>query len=433
MTTNHARVAIVGAGLAGLTAAVAASRAGATVTVYEATKECGGRARTHVKGGYRFNLGPHALYPSTANVLRDLGVEIPGRSPNVAGLAARGGRLHRLPASAWTLLSTGLLSPLDKADFGRAMTGLRKADHADWHERTVREWVEQATERHAVRDVLLAVMRLVTYSNAPDDLSAGAALAQFAGSTNVTYVDGGWQTLTQQLEAMVTASGGRFVHGSHIETVAPQPGGVWVASHERSEPFDAAIITGSPATVEKLLGTQASAAIRRSASDAVTSRASVLDLGLRELPHPRRRFALGIDEPLYMSVHSTIARGLAPAGTATVNLARYVPAGEEVDPAVAEAGLLTWADQVQPGWREVEATRRFFPELTAINAIPLARQGGLAGRPRAADSGLQGVFIAGDWVGPTGLLADAAAASGMAAGDAAAAWVAAGQRAIEVA
>lgn len=44
---------------------------------------------------------------------------------------------------------------------------------------------------------------------------------------------------------------------------------------------------------------------------------------------------------------------------------------------------------------------------------------GLAGRPPVEVAHLPGVFLAGDWVGPVGLLADASLASGYAAGDAA--------------
>jgi hypothetical protein len=48
--------------------------------------------------------------------------------------------------------------------------------------------------------------------------------------------------------------------------------------------------------------------------------------------------------------------------------------------------------------------------------MPRAETGGLAGRPRVTDSGQPGVLIAGDWVGPEGLLADASLASGHEAG-----------------
>ena len=55
--------------------------------------------------------------------------------------------------------------------------------------------------------------------------------------------------------------------------------------------------------------------------------------------------------------------------------------------------------------------RRFLPAMTVAHALPLAEEGGLAGRPGVTRAGAAGVFLAGDWVGPRGMLADAAAAS----------------------
>jgi hypothetical protein len=54
--------------------------------------------------------------------------------------------------------------------------------------------------------------------------------------------------------------------------------------------------------------------------------------------------------------------------------------------------------------------------MTVAGVMPTASTGGLAGRPGIEDSGVPGVTIAGDWVGPVGLLADAALSSGHAAG-----------------
>ena len=49
-------------------------------------------------------------------------------------------------------------------------------------------------------------------------------------------------------------------------------------------------------------------------------------------------------------------------------------------------------------------------------ALPIATAGGLAGRPAVVVPGADGLLLAGDWVGPTGMLADAAVASGHDAG-----------------
>ena len=60
--------------------------------------------------------------------------------------------------------------------------------------------------------------------------------------------------------------------------------------------------------------------------------------------------------------------------------------------------------------------QRFLPRMVVSSTMPRAGNGGLPGRPSVRASGLEGVFVAGDWVGPVGLLADAALASGHQAG-----------------
>src|SRR5215510_9199481 len=64
----RSNVAVIGGGLAGLTAANFLARAGFQVTLFEKSGAIGGRARTDVEQGFHFNLGPHALYCSGENI-----------------------------------------------------------------------------------------------------------------------------------------------------------------------------------------------------------------------------------------------------------------------------------------------------------------------------------------------------------------------------
>lgn len=64
--------------------------------------------------------------------------------------------------------------------------------------------------------------------------------------------------------------------------------------------------------------------------------------------------------------------------------------------------------------------QRFLLRMTVVGMVPTPASGGLAGRPAIDSSGVPGVFVAGDWVGPRGWLADASLSSGEAAGQAAA-------------
>jgi phytoene dehydrogenase-like protein len=153
------------------------------------------------------------------------------------------------------------------------------------------------------------------------------------------------------------------------------------------------------------------------AAAAVPVKAACLDLGLRRLPRPRHRAVFGVPRPLYASVHSATAR-LAPAGGAVLHLARYL--GPEPHPAPRDvaAELEAFGDDVQPGWRDEVQQRRLYPSLTVAHSLPLATAGGLAGRPGPALPGATGLYVAGDWVGQEGLLADASLASARAAAQA---------------
>jgi hypothetical protein len=53
--------------------------------------------------------------------------------------------------------------------------------------------------------------------------------------------------------------------------------------------------------------------------------------------------------------------------------------------------------------------------MTVAGTMPRAGTGGMRGRPGVDATGSPGIHLAGDWVGPEGLLADAALASGHAA------------------
>ena len=117
------------------------------------------------------------------------------------------------------------------------------------------------------------------------------------------------------------------------------------------------------------------------------------------------QFAIGIDEPTYLSRHSP--RGHRDG--ALLSLASYTRQ--------PRAELEALADTVQPGWRERVTLQRFLPRMVAVSAIPTPAGDGLAGRP-GIDRG-EGLYLAGDWVGPEGWLVDAAISSGAAAAAAA--------------
>ena len=155
-------------------------------------------------------------------------------------------------------------------------------------------------------------------------------------------------------------------------------------------------------------------------------RVACLDLGMAAWPRRARPVLLDLDRPLYLIRHDPPA-ALAPAGGAVVHAMCYLRADDDRPAAEVRAELeahcrLAGIDPA--GAEEV----RFLHRMVACGALPVPAAGGLRGRPGVDSTGLAGVFVAGDWVGPDGHLADAALTSGEAAGRAAARHAAAAER-----
>ncbi len=409
-------IVVVGGGLAGLAAAALVARGGRSVTVCEKAPELGGRAATHAAGEFRFNLGPHALYRAAegAAVLRELGVAFTSGSPSPSGaFAIDRGAKHALPGGFVSLLTTGLFGLPAKMETARLLGGLQRIDPEPLQATSLRTWVDRDVRHPDVRRLLCALARVSTYANDPERQSAGSMVTQLQAAlgAGVTYLDGGWYVLVDGLRAAAVAAGARIVTGSRVAAVEHDTAarGVRLADGTLLS-ARAVIVAAGPEVASALLTGAAQKTARAWADAALPVRAACLDIGLTRLPRPKARFALGIDEPLYLSVHSAVAR-LAPAGGAMIHVAKYLPVGGISDAKADERQLEALLDLVQPGWREVVAERRFLPNMTVSNALVTAAGGGLRGRPGPAVPGVDHLYVVGDWVGPHGQLADASLAS----------------------
>ena len=404
-------VVVVGGGLAGLVAAVSLARAGRRVTVFEKARDAGGRARTQVEQGFAWNLGPHALYigGAAARTLRALGIPFSGGKPAVSGFVLDRGAKHTLPGGLVSLLTTRLFGLGDKLETARLLAGLGRVDAAALAAVRADDWLRSEIAHEDVRRLLAALFRLSTYANSPDQ-SAEVAVGnlQSALAHGVIYLDHGWQTLVDGLRDATVESGARIETGTRVDAVLhdDRVRGVRLAGG-REERCDAIVVAGAPEDAAALVEGGPLAAW---AAAATPVRAACLDVGLSRLPVPGATFGLGVDEPLYASVHTAVAK-LHPSGGAVIHVAKYLPVGTNGDARADERQLEGVLDLLQPGWRSVVAARRFLPQLVVSHALVTAAGGGLAGRPGPAVPGIAGLFIAGDWVGCEGLLFDASAAS----------------------
>ena len=419
MGMKNADIVIIGGGLAGLVAAATAAEpahgSAPRVVLLEGAQP-GGRARTDDRNGYKFNQGAHAVYlqGEGRKVLLDLGIDPHGGPPALKHTYLwHDGSFFPMPASPAKLMASKLLGARAKAQFAKLLSSIPKIDATELTRMSAAEWLDSLELQPEARQLLSMLVRTATYVD-PDamPISADAAVRQLqmAIAEGVRYIDGGWQTIVDALLALSRARGVEIekatvlsVRDDSDRVEVTTAAGVWSAG--------AAIIAGGgPAAAIDLLGSDPGWG---DLGEPVT--AACLDLGLTR--PSERPVVFGFAEPLYLSTHCPPA-DLAPEGGAVVQLMRYGARDAVTDRArlhepATSAGIAP----------DTIVEQRFLAHMHVAWTVPTASRGGLRGRPEALVPRHGRVFVAGDWVGPIGMLADAAIASGAAAGASARACV----------
>ena len=178
-----AAVAIIGAGLTGLTAAYRLKQRGHRVVVYEASERIGGAIKSVRRDGYLAELGPSSLAtPSgaAASLLADLGVDA---SQIAASAEARNryivrkGRLVRLPMTPAELLTSRLLSNGAKlAVFGEPLVDVGDSPLEESIAAFVRRRFNQEVLDYVVNPFIAGI-----YAGDPEQLSVRHATPKLHG------------------------------------------------------------------------------------------------------------------------------------------------------------------------------------------------------------------------------------------------------------
>src|ERR671911_73851 len=414
---DNSDVIIIGGGLAGLTTAALLARSGKTVTLFErSSKEIGGRARTTEVDGFYFNQGPHALFltDSTDSILNEIGITYTGGIAGGKSYLISSGKKREVPGDYGSWLSSGkgdgssVVS--DEIQFFNSPTNL---DFSQLEGVTVQEWLDKNIHDINDAEIIKAILRLNTYGNDPEIQSIGSALRQIYVNSRAgtMYLDGGWQTLVDGLLIIAKNANTRIVMDKKAISVKRTNSSGWqvLLSDKTQVSAKIVVIAAGPMDAYSLFDDkERPEVLSKAAKAAKPVRLVCLDVALSSLPDKDALFALGVDRPLYFSVHSAYAK-LAPKGGALIHVAKYLGTSIEPKPREDQPELEEVLDLLQPGWRQVLVKKRPLPNMVVSNAIATAATGGLAGRPdpKIADN----LYVVGDWLGKEGLVSNASFAS----------------------
>ena len=258
------RVAVVGAGAAGLTAALRLQQAGHSVEVIEALDVVGGRTHTaHFGSGHLCDTGAGWLasfYPRTLALLDELGGREKWLKPR-EGHGADGllvhGHVHRLPFSREAIAASALLSAEEKervkvylARLSTEQPGDLRADlRYDGHDAVS----ELAPLGAGILDYVMRPTFEGPFFTPLDTLSAAMVRAWLRALLDGAFyqvaggMDAPWRELAEDLDVRLNEP---------AEAAWVQAGGVEVASRVGTRRYDGAILAVPAPVAAQLLASQ---------------------------------------------------------------------------------------------------------------------------------------------------------------------------------
>ncbi|WP_242215392.1 NAD(P)/FAD-dependent oxidoreductase [Bacillus cereus group sp. BfR-BA-01383] len=411
---NTFDVAIVGGGLAGLTASIYLAKAGRKVIVLEKSNRFGGRGMTINKNGICMNLGAHALYRGGEAFLtfNELGMSLPGGIPSTKAHGIWKGDVFTIPTDFRSILSTPLLSWSAKVQFSRLMIHLRNVEVGEVPKMSLTTWAENEIKDPMVRNIFYALCRTTTYTYAPTIQLASSVLKQIQLSMKegVFYVDGGWETIITKLRDLANDVGVQFLASKHVLEVEHCEGIQKIRCLD-DEVFevDAVVVTTPPKEACKIIKGAEGTRLYRWSEQSVPVTVAALDIGLRRLTNPTHHFALGLDQPVFFTNQSRAAK-LSEDGSIVVSLIKYHnPLVEINDFHDDKEQLKNTIELLHPNWKREVVAQQYLPKITVVHDFPHIDR---IENPGPNIPEMPGVYIAGDWAGHDELLADAAVASG---------------------
>jgi squalene-associated FAD-dependent desaturase len=411
--TAASSAAVIGGGWAGCSAAVELARAGCTVTLFEAARTLGGRARAVEAHGRQLDNGQHILlgaYTASLRLMRAVGIDpraamlhlpLQMRYPRDSG--GMDFIAPRLPAPlhlAVALLRADGLAWADKMALARFSSTARWMGWRLHTDCSVSELLERFDQTERLVELMWRPLCLAALNTAPERASAQVFLAVLRDSLGAARASS--DMLLPRLDlgalfpvaaaAFIESKGGTVRTGTKVATLARQADGWQLGEHGR---FDAVVVATPPPAAAVLLDQAGASALAASLGafeyEPITTcylqypAATRLDLpfyALRDNAGSGHWGQFVFDRGQLDAAQDGLFSVVISASGAAAALER-----EALAQAVAEqlAAVLRRPQLASPDWVQVISEKR----------ATFACTPGLA-RP-ANDTGLAGLVVAGDY------------------------------------
>jgi squalene-associated FAD-dependent desaturase len=413
MSRRH--VAVIGGGLAGISAALECRRAGASVTLLESRGRLGGAAFSFTRDGVRADNGQH-VFLRCCTAYRELLAEIDAEhlvtlqdrlSIPVLAPGGRRGELARgrLPAPlhlAASLARYPFLSVGERVSLVRAMIALRAIDYDEpaAEERSFGDWLREHGQGEAAVEAIWGLIVRPTLNLDPDEASLAQVAQVFQVGLLSDAAAGDLGYAQAPLSEIHDVAARRALQGHGVDvrlrhgatTLAPTPDGFRIEiSGAPALSADVVILAVPPERAARLLPREAGLdpeQMGRLGRSPIVNVHVVYDRRVMEVP-----FAAGVGTPVQWVFDRTQGAGLESGQYLVISLsaadaelemtaeelrALYLPALAELFPAAGEASVESFFIT-----REHSATFRAAPGARALRPAP-----------RTA---LPGLVLAGSW------------------------------------
>jgi len=272
--TERRSFAVVGGGWAGLAAAVSLADAGHAVTLYEAARTLGGRARAVEAHGRHLDNGQHIMlgaYDATLGLLRQVGVDaksallrLPLQMRYPPGQGLMDFVAPKLPAPLHMLVALLRAKGMqrdDKLALARFSTAARWMGWELYTDCSVAELLERFGQTERLTRLMWRPLCLAALNTAPEQASAKVFLAVLRDSLGAKRSASDMLLPRLLLDALfpdaaqrhLERRGARVVTGARVEALA-QEGDQWrVTTAGGCVKFDGVVLASAPWQAAELL------------------------------------------------------------------------------------------------------------------------------------------------------------------------------------